>query len=86
MAERFFYCSQLSLEAAAFLALLSKRQQRRALDFADRIARNPFIACNYQLTDERGRSIDHLLLDEFLFSYRVDHAAREVLITEIAIV
>jgi hypothetical protein len=53
------------------------------LDLADRIARHPFKPADYQLADERGRMVQHLLIREFLFSYRVDHAVREVSITEI---
>lgn len=83
MAEAPAYQSQLSLEAAVFLIARSRRTQRQLLDLADRIARDPFAPSDYRLTDEKDRMVEHRLMQGFLFSYRVDHAVREVLITDI---
>lgn len=83
MPEGSGYRSHLSLEAAAFLVSLPKRKQKRVLDHADQIARQPFQIGDYQTMDAEGRVVENLLLDEFLFSYWTDHASREVRISDI---
>lgn len=83
MAETLSYRSQLSIEAAPFLVSLPRRRQRLVLDLAEKIARNPFAPRDYQTADEKGRLVENLFRHGFLFSYRVDHATREVLIAEI---
>jgi hypothetical protein len=77
------YESHLSSRAAAFIVSLSKRRQRIVLDLADQIADQPFEISDYQMIDDTGRSIENLLIEEYLFTYWVDHASREVRITEI---
>lgn len=77
------YASHLSSEAAAFLIALPRRQQRVVLDPADQIATHPFQISDYQTAGAAGRLIENLLLDAYLFTYWVDHAAQEVRITEI---
>lgn len=83
MPEDSGYRSHLSLEAAAFLVSLPKRRQKRVLDFADQIARQPFQPGDYQTTDLEGRTVENLLLENYLFSFWIDHATREVRIAEI---
>jgi hypothetical protein len=83
MPEPRAYASHLSTPAAAFLISLPRRKQRVVLDLADKLARNPFRVSDYQLEDGDGRMVDNLTLGEFLFSYWVDHATREVRIAEI---
>lgn len=83
MPEDSAYRSHLSLEAAAFLVTLPKRRQRRVLDLADQIARQPFQIGDSQTVDAEGRVIENLLLEDYLFSFWTDHASREVRITEI---
>jgi hypothetical protein len=77
------YESHLSFEAVAFVVALPKRKQRSVLDLSDQIARLPFQIGDYQTIDATGRTIENLLLDGFLFSYWVDHASREVRVTDI---
>ena len=77
------YRSHLSMEAASFLITLSKEKQRKVLDLADRMAAHPFQISDYQLSDESGRLIENILIDEFLFSYWLDHVVKEVRITEL---
>lgn len=77
------YESHLSHEAVAFVVGLSKRKQRLVLNLADQIARHPFQIGDYQKVDAAGRTIENLLLEGYLFSYWVDHGAREVRISEI---
>jgi hypothetical protein len=83
MPDRSSYQSHLSLDAAKFVVLLSKRQQRLVLDLADQIAKQPFQIGDYPTFDATGRRVDNLMLEGYLFSFWVDHASREVRITEI---
>jgi hypothetical protein len=53
------------------------------LDLADQIARHPFKIGDYPTVDAAGRTVESLLLKDYLFSYWVDHAVREVRISEI---
>jgi hypothetical protein len=53
------------------------------MDRAYELARYPFLESDYQLTDQEGRTIDHLLVDGMVFTYWVDHSLRLVMITEI---
>ncbi|MEJ1973920.1 MAG: hypothetical protein WDM96_16095 [Lacunisphaera sp.] len=76
MAETPAYRSHLSLEAAAFIVSLSRRKQHQVPDLADRIARHPFQPGHYQTLDATGRTVENLLLHEYLFSYWPDHASR----------
>jgi hypothetical protein len=50
---------------------------------ADQIARQPFQISDYRLPDAAGREIENLMLEGYLFSYWVDHAAKEIRIAEI---
>lgn len=83
MPENSGYRSHLSLEAASFLVSLPRRRQTRVLDLADQIARQPFQIGDSQTMDAEGRTIENLLLEDYLFSFWTDHASREVRITEI---
>jgi hypothetical protein len=83
MPDRGSYESTLSREAVALVVLLSKRQQRLVLDLADQIARQPFQIGDYPTVDAVGRRVENLLLQGYLFSFWVDHGAREVRISEI---
>ena len=77
------YQSHLSADAVAFLLALTRRRQKLVLDLADQISRQPFRIGDYQNVDAEGRTIEHLDLEGFLFSYWVDHGSREVRIFEI---
>lgn len=77
------YTSHLSAEAVAFVVSLTKRKQTKVLDFAERIAEQPVQIGDFTSVDAVGHSIENLLMDEFLFSFWVDHAVKEVRIVEI---
>ncbi len=66
-----------------FFATLPRRRQRQLLDRAHELAGDPFLAPDLSRTDEDGREIGDILIDDFLFSYWVDHATRVVMIVEI---
>ena len=83
MPESSDYESHLSREAVAFVVGLSKKKQRLVLDLADQIALQPFQIGDYQTVDAVGRTIENLRLEGFLFSYWVDHASREVRVSDI---
>ncbi len=83
MAEGPAYQSHLSREAVAFVVGLSKKKQRLGLDLADQIARQPFQIGDYQTIDADGRPIENLKSNGYLFSFWVDHASREVRISDI---
>ena len=77
------YSAHLASDAVAFVVASSKSEQRKILDLADRLAEHPFNVGDYQSTDASGRMIETLLADRYLFTFWVDHAAKEVRITEI---
>lgn len=77
------YSCCFSTESVSFALGLSKQKQRKVLDLAEGISAAPQSIGDYQTTDASGRTIENLLIDEFLFSYWIDHAVREVQITEI---
>jgi len=83
MPEASAYQSHLSREAVVFVVGLSRKKQRLILDLADQIARQPFLIGDYQTADATGRSIENLRSEGYLFSYWVDHASREVRISDI---
>lgn len=77
------YQSHLALEAVAFVVALPRREQRRVLDLADQIAKQPFGIGDYRTVDAEGRTVENLLLENYHFSFWTDHGSREVRITEI---
>ena len=77
------YTSHLSLPAAAMVANLPRRKQRQALDLADQLAIHPFEVGDYRSEDAAGHTLENLLIDDFIFTYWVDHAVTGVQITEV---
>jgi hypothetical protein len=83
MAESSRYSCCFSTESVAFVIGLAKQKQRKVLDLAEGISSAPQSIGDYQMTDASGRTIENLLIEEFLFTYWIDHAVREVQIIEI---
>lgn len=77
------YRAVFAADVAEILLALPRARQRRALRLAAQIARNPFGQSDYSIIDSTGRSQEHVLLQDFVFVYWVDHAAREIRITDI---
>jgi len=77
------YRAVFSEEAASFLLALPKRSQRRVANLARQLARNPFVECDYLERDENGREIFHLLVEDYVFAYWLDHPVSEIRILEI---
>jgi mRNA-degrading endonuclease RelE of RelBE toxin-antitoxin system len=69
--------------AADFLLQLPKSRQRKVIALARQLAEHPVMLSDYRLTDETGREIEHLLIDDYVFAYWVDHGEREVRLTDI---
>jgi hypothetical protein len=77
------YRPVFSGNVADFLLALPKSSQRKVLRLARQLAANPMSAGDYRLRDESGREIEHVLIEDFVFAYWVDHAVREVRLAEI---
>lgn len=83
MASRPAYRLCFAAEAAEFLAQLPRSRQRRALRLAQTLAAHPFVRSDYAVADEAGRTQEHLLIEDFVFTYWLDHAGRELRVTDI---
>ena len=66
--------------AVVSFASLPRSRQRRLLDRARELAADPLVAPDLRRTDDEGREIGEILVDDFLFSYWVDHPAKAVMI------
>jgi hypothetical protein len=69
--------------AVVSFAALSRSRQRRLLDRSRELAADPFVAPDLRRTDEDGREIGDIFIDDFLLSYWVDHSAKAVMIVEL---
>ena len=69
--------------AAEFLMQLPKRHQRRVVALARQLADHPSLRSDYWLPDDSGRKIEHLMVEDFVFAYWLDHSVRELRITDI---
>jgi mRNA-degrading endonuclease RelE of RelBE toxin-antitoxin system len=69
--------------AAEFLLHLPRRRQRRVVALAQQLATHPHVRSDYSLPDDAGRTIEHLTIEDYVFAYWLDHAAREVRIVDI---
>ena len=69
--------------AAQFLVSLPKRRQKLLLQRARELAQHPFFESDYAEQDPEGRTIDHLVVEHFVFAYWIDHGSRSVMIVEV---
>ncbi len=83
MAEPSSYAPVFTAEVAEFLLSLPKSRQRRAIRLARQLAANPFVRSDYAILDADGHMQEHLLIEDFVFTYWLDHAGREVRITDL---
>ena len=84
MANRLRYEAVFAASAVEFFVRLGKRRQRKLLDRAQELAADPFLVPDFRTTDAAGREISHLIAEEFIFDFWIDHAVKQVVITEIA--
>lgn len=80
---RFGYEPVFAKAAAEFLLQLPKRRQKQVIALSRQLASQPHLRSDYTLPDDSGRPIEHLLIEEFVFAYWIDHAEQEVRITDI---
>ncbi len=83
MADRLGYEAVFTASAVEFFVGLSKRRQRKLLDRTHELAADPFLVPDFRTVDASGREIYHLMVDGFIFDYWVDHAVKQVILTEI---
>ena len=83
MASRSGYSPVFTGVAVEFFLGLAKRRQRRLLDRAHELAADPFVVPDFSSRDAAGREIFHLMSDDFIFDFWVDHAVKQVVITAI---
>jgi hypothetical protein len=69
--------------ALEFFVGLTKRGQRRLLDRAHELAADPFLVPDFRSQDSTGRDISHFMADGFVFDFWVDHAMKQVIVTDV---
>jgi hypothetical protein len=83
VASRTGYETVFAAPAVEFFVGLSKRRQRSLLDRTHELAADPFLVPDFRTDDASGREISHLMAGGFIFDYWVDHAVKQVVITEV---
>lgn len=83
MPSRSPYGLVLASAAVEFFAGQNKRRQRKLLDRIHELAADPFLVPDIYSTDSTGREIFQFMSDEFIFDYWVDHAVKQVIVTDI---
>ena len=83
MARRNAYRLVFAEGIAEFLVQQPKRRQRQIIEIARKLAEHPLVRSDYRMADESGREIEHLLIEGYVFAYWLDHAVRELRITDI---
>ena len=77
------YHPAFSEDAAEFLFALPPRRRKKAISLVRQLAAHPQVRSDYVLHDETGRALEHLLAEDFVFTYWLDHGAREIRIVDI---
>ena len=83
VAESGSYSPVFTAEVADILLGLPQSRQRRVVRLARQLAANPSLRSDYAIADESGQMQEHLLIEDFVFTYWLDHAVRELRITDI---
>jgi hypothetical protein len=69
--------------ALEFFVGLGKRPQRKLLDRAHELAQDPFLLPDFYSQDSTGRDISHFMADGFVFDFWVDHAVKQVIVSDV---
>jgi hypothetical protein len=69
--------------ALEFFVGLPKRGQRKVLDRVHELAADPFLLPDFHSQDSTGRDISHFMVDGFVFDFWVDHAVKQVIVTDV---
>ena len=83
MASRSGYTPVFASAAVEFFTGLTRRRQRKLLDRVNELAVDPFVLTDFQSMDSADRTISHLVIDDFILDYWVDHAERQIIITAV---
>ena len=73
----------LSAEAHRAVVQLPIRQREKRADYFDQIAARPATKGDFVEYDSVGRPHEVKLVDDFLITFRADHAAREIRIVRV---
>ncbi|BET69368.1 hypothetical protein ASA1KI_42860 [Opitutales bacterium ASA1] len=68
MAEGRDYQPVFSERVADILLQQPKRRQPRILNLSRQLAKQPFVRSDYTLVDDEGRPLEHLLVDDYVFT------------------
>jgi len=81
------YGYALNRASCEVFSSLPRRSRDRLLDLFQHLAESPFAKGDYQETDQRGLSLEALLVgDQFLVTWHADHAAKEIYIVGLELV
>ncbi len=83
MADRHPYEPVLSSKAAAFVVAISKTRQRKVIGLLFQLADNPSQIGDYSESDNTGREVQFILIQDLLIAFWADHAVRELRIVDI---
>ena len=77
------YSYVLAEVAGEFAFRLPRQEQRRLASICRQPVVDPFAEGDYIAQDHTGRVLQNLLVEDWVFTYRADHAAKDLRITEI---
>jgi uncharacterized protein YfdQ (DUF2303 family) len=77
------YALVLNEEAAPFLVGASRPAQRRLSVVMDELKASPFLVGDLQELDEQGRENQILVIGNWVVTYWVDHAVKEIRIARL---
>jgi hypothetical protein len=83
VASRQGYEAVFASPAVEFFFGQTKPRQRKILDRAHELAASPFFEPDFRSVDASGREVFQVMSDDFIFDYWVDHAAKQVIVTDI---
>lgn len=83
MASRSPYKAVFASSAVEFFVGQTKRRQRKILDRVRELAADPFLVPDLRSDDSTGREVFQFMSDGFIFDYWVDHAVKQILVTDI---
>ena len=77
----------LFLDSAVSVELLNlpRKERRKTVGLLDRLASNPFFDVDHTFTDQKGRLVYKSIIEDFLITFSIDHAIKEVKIHELMI-
>lgn len=86
MASRQGYDAVFTSAAVEFFVSQTKRRRRKILDRVHELAADPFLMPDLHSTDAAGREVFQFMSDDFIFDYWVDHAVKQIVVTDIGYV